>query len=621
MTGTLWIDIETRSRTDLTKTGVYRYVEDPDFAILMASWSTDGETVNSSFGNDIIDIPGLWSPKVTKVAHNAQFERVCFSKLYGWSPDRYLPPEQYRDTQAIAAELGFPQSLAKLAKALGAEEKDEAGTRLINLFCKPNRQGGWNGPDTHPMEWLDFIAYCEQDTATLIDVDRRLEAYGGWPTETERRLFMADQRINDRGIAIDTDLARRAVRVGALNQAEQKERVTELSGVDNPGSVPQMMAWARREGLGLQSMRAEEVEKALSGDLRPDHREVLELRQELALAAPAKFSAALDAHVGGRLRGTLKFFGAHTGRWAGRGTQVQNLPRASFKEDWEVEEAIMALGMGEQLSSEELKKLVRPMFIGPFAVVDYAAIEARVIAWLAGEEWALEAFRAGRDIYVETAQRMGGLTRAEGKVAVLALGYNGGANSLRAMAGEGTIGGLTDDELYEAYIWPWREANAAIVRLWKLLENRMASGGEVGPLLAWEKEGKRDRLLRLPSGRAIAYRNCRRETRRKFNDRKGKWEEREVLTFASPQGFRVDTYGGRLAENATQAVARDVLAEAVIRLEDAGYEVVAHVHDEILVETFDDWHDVQRIMVTPPAWADGLPIDGEGFNTYRYKKG
>lgn len=620
MTSTLWIDIETRSRVDLRKTGVYRYAECPDFMILMASWSTDGETINSSFGDDIEDIPGLWDVSVTKVAHNAQFERVCFSKLYGLSGE-YLDPEPWRDTQAIAAELGYPQSLAKLAKALGAEEKDEAGTRLINLFCKPNRKGEWNDATTHPMEWLEFIAYCDQDVATLIDVDRRLAAQGGWPTETERRLFMADQRINDRGIGIDVPLARRAVVVGEANQVEQKERVKAISGIDNAGSVPQLKAWAAREGLELPSLAAEAVSAALAGPLTPTQREVLELRQELALSAPAKFATALDSQVDGRLRGTLKFFGAHTGRWAGRGTQVQNLPRASFKSDVDTELAILDLMAGEQLPSEELKKLVRPMFIGPFAVVDYAAIEARVIAWLAGETWALEAFFAGRDIYVETAQRMGGLTRAEGKVAVLALGYNGGANSLRAMAGEGTIGGLTDDELYDAYIWPWREANAAIVKLWKLLENRMASGGEVGPLLSWEKEGKRDRLLRLPSGRAIAYRNCRRETRRKFNDRKGKWEEREVLTFAAPQGYRADTYGGRLAENATQAVARDVLAEAVIRLEDNGYRVVAHVHDEILVQTDDDWHDVQRIMVESPAWATGLPIDGEGFNTYRYKKG
>lgn len=620
MTSTLWIDIETRSRIDLTKLGVYRYVECPDFMILMASWSTDGETINASFGHDEIEaIPGLWDLSVTKVAHNAQFERVCFSKLYGLDGE-YLSPEQYRDTQAIAAELGYPQKLAKLAKALGAEEKDEAGTRLINLFCKPNRAGGWNDATTHPMEWLEFMAYCDQDVATLIDVDRRLAAKGGWPTETERRLFMADQRINDRGIAIDVPLARRAVVVGEANQAEQKERVRTIAGIDNAGSVPQLKAWAAREGLELPSLAAPAVEAALAGVLTPTQREVLELRQELALSAPAKFATAIDAQVGGRLRGTLKFFGAHTGRWAGRGTQVQNLPRASFKSDVDTELAIMDLMAGEQLSSEELKKLVRPMFIGPFAVVDYAAIEARVIAWLAGEQWALDAFYDGRDIYVETAQRMGGLSRAEGKVAVLALGYNGGANSLRAMAGEGTIGGLSDDQLYEQYIWPWREANSNIVKLWKILEAKFVSGGDVMGLLSWEKDG-RDRLLRLPSGRFIAYRNCRKETRQKFNVHKNKWEERQVLTFAGSQGFRVDTYGGRLAENATQAVARDVLAEAVIRLEDAGYDVVAHVHDEILVQTTDDWHDVQRIMVESPAWATGLPIDGEGFNTYRYRKG
>jgi DNA polymerase len=614
----LYIDIETRSRVDLKKSPVYRYTQCPDFRILMASWSIDGgSTVHSALTPEAIDtIPGLWDPTVTKVAHNAAFERVCFSRFAGLAPGAYLPVEEWEDTMSIAAELGFPKKLEHLAVALGAEEKDSAGTRLINLFCRPNRKGGWNGPDTHPLDWMDFIAYCDQDVSTLADVHRRLLEYGGWPTELERAVYEADQRINDRGIAIDVSMARHAVAAGAKNEIAQVARVTELTGVENPNSVQQMGRWLSEQGLRLPDLRAETVEKVLATDLTPTVREVLELRQELALAAPAKFATALGSQVNGRLHGTLSFFGAHTGRWAGRGTQVQNLPRAAFKLEVDQEMAILELLNDEDVSAEDLKRLVRALFIGPFTVVDYSAIEARVIAWLAGEGWALQAFRDGRDIYVETAQRMGGLSRAEGKVAVLALGYNGGPNSLRHMAGEGTIGGYTDEELYDQFVYPWREANPRIVLLWKQLETAFRTGGPAGPRLQFEKVGN-DRLLRLPSGRAIAYRKC--GVSRTMDPRTHKARER--LTFASPQGFRADTYGGRLAENATQAVARDILAEALVRLEKAGYRVVAHVHDEILVEGEHDVAEIAKIMTERPSWAPDMPIDGEGFTCQRYRKG
>jgi DNA polymerase len=617
-TKTLWVDIETRCCVDLKKYGAYRYAADPSFKIIMASWSLepDEAAIQTALTQDEIwDIPGLWDPKVRKVAHNAAFERICYSSRLG--PTEFLPPEHWHDTQAVAAELGYPASLDNLAKSLGATPKDSAGTRLINLFCKPNRKGEWNTYETHPMEWMSFIAYCEQDVGTLIEVDLLLEEQGNWPTETERQIFLVDQRINDRGIAIDVDMAREAVRAGATNTHLQKQQVTKITGVANPGSVTQLGAWFEGRGLPLPNLRKETVESALlRSDLPEDVREVLELRQELALAAPAKFSAALESQVEGRLRGTLKFFGAHTGRWAGRGTQVQNLPRAAFDSDLEVDQAILDLALGFDVPSEDLKKLVRPLFVGPFTVVDYAAIEARVIAWLAGEEWALEAFRAGRDIYVETAQRMGGLTRSEGKVAVLALGYNGGPNSLRALGNDGAIAACSDDELYERFVYPWRDANPSIVRLWSLLEKRFRSGGPVGEHLAFEKaNGNRDRLLRLPSGRAIAYRKCGVE---RVKDERGR--ERERLTFWSPAGYRTDTYGGRLAENVTQAVARDIMAEALLRLDRLGYHPVAHVHDEILVEGEHDVETISRIMTEVPSWADGMPINGEGFNAKRYKK-
>lgn len=622
----LWIDIETYSSIDLRKANVYRYVEDPAFEIMMAAWSTDGKNVEVALGyEEIWDIPGLWDPKVLKVAHNAGFERVCFSKFVGVKTGEYLPPEDWHDTMAVAGELGFPQSLEKLAPALGAAPKDSAGTRLINLFCKPDSKGKRTMPEDEPMKWLDFIAYCEQDVQTLIEVDHALEAYGGWPTETERQVFLADQIINDRGIKIDVRLARKAARVGELNQAEQKQRVRELAGVDNPNSIPQMNRWVEEQGLAelLPNMQAKTVELALQDHSLSDvQREVLGLRQELALAAPAKFSAALQSEVSGRLRGSLKFFGAHTGRWAGRGTQLQNLPRAAFDNEVDQYLAIEELLAGEQVSSEELKRLVRPLFLGPFTVVDYSSIEARVVAWLAGENWVLEACRAGRDIYVETADRMGGLTRSQGKIAVLALGYNGGANSLKVMASENDVyemGGeevriidMSDDDLRNHFVYPWRNANSNIAKLWKTLDYRFRAGGPVGDILEVEKVGRNDRLLRLPSGRSIAYRRC---AVRK--DEKG----RDRLSFHSPQGFRTDTYGGKLTENATQAVARDLLAEALVRLESEGYRVVAHIHDEIVIEGEHDVDVIAEIMCELPDWAEGLPVDGEGFTTERYRKG
>lgn len=696
MSSTLWIDIETRSRVDLKRFGVYRYVSCPDWKILMASYSLDGSPiVTATSEEEVHDIPGLWSPKVTKVAHNAPFERINFSEFTkrhrngkGLTDLGFLPPEEYHCTQVVARELGLPASLENAAKALGAAPKDSVGSYLINWFSKPQRDGTFRRPEDHPEKWAEFVAYCEQDVDTLMGIDMLEDELGGWPSETEREAWWADQRINDRGIAIDLDLCRKAVSMADAVTEETKEefRATTLWEVDNPGSIPQVHAWLESEDQDLPNLRAETVEAALKGDLPDNVRTALELRQELALAAPAKFASALSTQVDGRLRGTLGFFGAHTGRWAGRGTQPHNLPRATFKPEGEdaeliavmkdlglnkdeidakeqeiidrmTEDAIRALYRGET-NAATLKRLVRPMFtlgtdeIDAGVVVDYSAIEAVVIAWLAGEEWALQAFRDKRDIYVETAMRMGGLTRAQGKIAVLALGYNGGAGSLKAMAGEsdyfnpntgqpvhgGTLGesaeadspgrqriaDADDSVLYEQFVWPWRDANSNIVNLWHKLDARFRTSGPVGDHMEFEKSnGNKDRLLRLPSGRSITYRRAGIQTKKKWNKHKEKWEDRRVLTFQSAHRFpgRDETYGGRLAENATQAVARDLLAEALIRLERAGLQVVAHVHDEILVQGTRDVDLVKEVMCELPAWAEGLPVDGDGFTTYRYKKG
>ena len=591
----LYIDIETYSATPIDA-GVYRYVEDPDFRILMAAWSLDGGPVEVWFDN-YENIPGLTDPAVTKVAHNAQFERICFSR------DGFLPPEQWHDTMAIAAELGLPQALGPLSRRLGAEAKDEAGTRLINLFCVP-RRGKRTLPEEKPMEWLDFVAYCEQDVATLIDVDRRL---GGWPTATEHQVWLADQHINDTGIKVDVELARAAVTAAAANQAAQVAEISTLTGIENPNSGPQMLAWLNRDGVRLPNLQADTVSAALSGDLPDVERRVLELRQELALVAAKKFSAALGTvNRDGRARGGFRFHGAHTGRWTGRGIQLQNLPRHGFKLEVDAEMAIADLKAGLGADADTLKRLVRPVFTGPFTVVDYSAIEARVVAWLAGEEWALQAFRDGRDIYVETAERMGGLTRSQGKVAVLALGYNGSIGSLRAMGAEGS-----DSEL-KKLVNQWRRANPSIVQLWATLDQVFRTGGPVGEWAAVEKDGSL-RRLRLPSGRAIHYH----EYKPRLTE--GPAGPTVRHTFWDARYGRSDTYGGRLTENATQAVARDIMAEALVRLVDAGYRVVGHIHDEILVET-DEIDAVREIMVQQPSWAPGLPIDGAGFITARYRK-
>lgn len=619
---TLFIDLETRATIDLRKTNVYRYAEDPEFEILMAAYALDDEPVKVVIGEDAVrEIPGLWDDSVLKVAHNAQFERVCISRLAGLPTGEYLDPEPWHDTQAVAAEHGYPQKLEVLATWLGGEKKDTAGTALINWFCKPDRKGEFRRPEDHPEKWRAFVEYCRQDVVTLRDVHRRL---GDFPNEVERVIYFTDQAINDDGMKVDMDLARWAAAAVQDNSLEQEMEITEISGVENPNSRDQMMVWLNDNGARLRDFQAATVTKALEDDsLREDVRRVLELRQELALAAPKKYGAMLDAVCSdGRLRGGFKFFGAHTGRWAGRGVQPHNLPREELPKEADTDIALLDLEMGLGLNTSVLKALVRSLFVGPFSIVDYSAIEARVIAWLAGEEWALEAFRAGRDIYVETAERMGGLTRFQGKVAVLALGYGGGIGSLLVMGGGALVGaeGVTTKEKLSGhqrrdltqFVRTWRDANPSIVQFWYDLEDAFVNGGEAGRITV-EKDGKTRRLW-LPSGRAVTY---HRVARRFVQTEYGPKAE---ITFADPKwNNRAKTYGGSLAENVTQAVARDILAESLVRLHESGYRPVGHIHDEIIVEST-DLEGVTRTMTKNPPWASGLPIGAEGFIARRYRK-
>ena len=620
---TLYIDIESYSRINLKTSNAYRYAEDDEFQILMAAYAIDNEPVQVVFGTeDYLAIPGLWDGSMTlKIAHNAAFERICFSALLRGmlelEPLEFLPPEDWDDTQALAGEHGYPQRLEELAEALGGEKKDAAGTRLISLFCKPNRKGQRNLPEDYPVEWEEFIAYCIQDVVTLRDVHKRLP---GWPNEAEREAYLADQHINDTGIQVDLDLATQAVETAEDNKMEQELEVMSLTGVANPGSNLQLMAWLKGEGVSISNMQAATITGLLAGDLSPTVRRVLELRQELALVAAKKYTAALDrVNPDGRLRGSFFFFGAHTGRWAGRGVQLQNLPSATIQpeEGEDVDVAISAaaldvtLGLGSD--AHTLKALVRAMFTGPFTVVDYSAIEARVLAWLAGEEWALQAFRDKRDIYVETAARMGPqYTRKDGKVATLALGYNGGVGSLQAMGATGA------EHALKRLVYQWRDANENITGLWSEMEDAFRSGGPVGEHMRVDVDGT-SRYIVLPSGRAISYHNVKQQWK------ENKWGNRvRQITFSDPKKhpFRADTYGGRLTENVTQAVARDILAEAIVRLRAEGHKVVGHVHDEVLVEGLGtSIEDIAKSMTADLSWSAGLPLAAEGFTCPRYRKG
>ena len=621
----IYLDLETYSATDLKASGVYRYVTDPDFMVLMAAYAFGrDEPVKSTTDQATIrKLAQLCAdPNNTIWAHNANFERVSLSSVLGYdvSAGQLIDPGHWEDTQALAAVHGWPQSLERLAVAAGGEQKDTAGTRLINTFSKPNRKGERTLPDQRPEDWKLFLDYCVQDVVTLQDVAKFLP---GWPTDMERRIWVEDQRINDRGIRMDTDMVAVAAEVADLNRIEQELEVTNLTGVHNPGSTVQLVQWLQDQGVRINNLRKETVQDLLDfGGLDPTAQRVLELRQDLAVAASKKYLSALDrVSTDGRLRGSFQYHGAHTGRWAGRGVQLQNLPRETLEEvpgqseDDTIAQAVMRLMVEEESNANTLKALVRSMFLGPMTVVDYSAIEARVLAWLAGESWALEAFQNGRDIYVETASRMGPqYTRHEGKVATLALGYNGGVGSLAAMGAEGT-----HDQLQQI-VWTWRSANENIVQLWHDMEDGFRYGNRwVGDHIYVERD-EHTRILWLPSGRGIGYHRVGQQWVNKTWP-SGDTSRVRQLSFADPKIYprRADTYGGRLEENVTQGVARDVLAHALVRLEDAGLPVIGHVHDEILVEG-DHLDRVTELMVQPADWMDGLPMDAEGGVVPRYRK-
>lgn len=699
------LDIETYSDVELKKANVYAYSESLEFEILMCGWGVnDGAVVVDDDPTTIRDLIKQWTTDdgVKMVAHNAPFERICFSRSLGMPVGEYLPPEQWYDTMAVAALHGLPRSLEAMAKALHLTPKDSAGTRLINLFSKPYR-GKRVYAHQKPEQWQEFKDYCAQDVLTMREARHKLP---GWPKDGfERQLWYVDQRINDRGMRVDLDLARGAVEVAKRNTEKFEREVIEITGVENPGSTQQLGRWTESVGFPMPNWQKDTVKDTLSrSDLDDDVRRVLELRQELALVAHRKFEAALrGTSCDGRLRGQFMYHAAHTGRWSSRGVQVHNLARLAFEyKDSEGEKhyddlmegiVLDMITAGMDVSPEDLKKSVRPMFILDGISSDFSAIEARVLAWLAGEDWVLQAFIEGRDLYVEQADRMGaGMGRPDGKIAILAGGYQGSVGSFRNMGYGGRLcpldgkrtskakDRLSGDEYHDALadlvipeeVWDsepvqtylaraeqrripipeveaaiaghlrekardenhkcdveilalvraYRDANLMIRQFWYDIERVFWTGGEVGKIRI-EKRGTNGsiRWVHLPSGRILKYYGVHKRRVNKTDPDTGEemLETKNQLYYKHIQGYSEKTYGGRLTENITQAVARDLLADTLIRLDAAGYYVVGHVHDEALNES-DDAEGIREIMRTGPAWAEGLPLDASASMLHRYRK-
>ena len=648
------IDLETYSSIDLTESGVYRYTEAPDFDILLIGYSFDDEdevTVIDTFHIDPAEMTeftkALNDPHIMKVAYNANFERTCLAK---WM-EHEMPPEQWHDTMILALELGLPRSLADVGIALGLPEdklKDPQGKALITYFSKPCKATKTNGqrtrnlPEHDPAKWDLYKKYNRQDVVTEKEIWKKLIGFGVVKSEWE--LWQLDQKMNDHGVKLDVPMIHKIVDYDNKRQAELKEEAKALTGLENPNSLAQLKEWFAAQGMPMNSITKDTMTAALSLKYIPENvRKMLKIRQALGKASVAKYSTMLDAvNEDGRLRGILQFYGANrSGRWSGKLVQTHNLARNTLP-DLDLARELVAEGdfdtvqtlFGE--TSFVFSELVRTAFIPSdgcrFVVSDFSAIEARVISWISGEEWRLEAFRQGKDIYCESASQMyhvpvvkhgeNGELRQKGKIAELALGYQGGVGAMKQM----DRGGSIPEEEMQGIVDQWRLANPKVVKLWKTCEMAAKTSIE-------EKRTVKIRcgiafryiqgnlFITLPNGRHLCYWGARLE-----EDPRG-WGSKIIYMGVdqnTKQWGKVETYGGKLVENIVQATARDCLAEVMRQVSALGYQIVMHVHDEIIVDVPNEDKDapakITAIMGEPIAWALDLPLKGETYEATFYKK-
>ncbi|MEY8762501.1 MULTISPECIES: DNA polymerase [Clostridium] len=648
----LAIDVETYSSTDLIKCGVYAYVEASDFEILLFAYAYDDnpvEIIDLACGEKLPQavIGDLINPKIIKTAFNANFERTCLAKYL----NKFMPPEQWRCSAVHSLELGLPTSLDKVAKCMNLQQqKMSEGKALLRYFsmpCKPTKSNNGrtrNLPEHNREKWEIFKRYCKQDVEVERTIRKKLDRYPA--AENEWKLWALDQRINDGGVKIDKLLVENAIKCDEVYQNQKIKEAAALTNLENPNSPFQLKEWLETKGIKVKSLSKEKV-KELLGEVEDNKvKRVLELRQELSKTSVRKYEAMKRAMCHDeRVRGLMKFYGANrTGRWSSKLVQTQNLPRNNMDN---LEDARMLLKAGnfEMLEilfdsiPDVLSQLIRTAFIpsnnSRFIVSDFSAIEARVIAWIAGEKWVIDTFKSSGKIYEMTASKMFGVPiekivkgnpeyvlRQKGKVATLACGYQGSSGALIAMGAVKM--GLKEEELPEI-VAAWRESNSNIVRLWKKIETAAIKSVDEKKVVKMQyglEFSCRGGVLfiKLPSGRSLAYVRPRIETDVRFNKPKLTYEGIEQGT---KQWGRLNTYGGKLTENIVQAIARDCLAEAMLRLDKAGYKIAFHVHDEVILDVpngFGSLNEVNKIMGEPIEWAPGLPLKADGFETSYYKK-
>lgn len=651
---TLSLDLETYSGVDLGKSSVYRYAESPDFDVLLLGYSVDGgeaRVIDLAQGERIpSDVIGaLTDGRVRKWAFNAQFERVCLSRWlrrngyplrnesYSTPGDTcmdYLNPEGWYCTMVWAGYLGLPLSLRDVGTVLGLDrQKLTEGKELIKYFCVPGRDGTRCMPASTPKRWEDFKAYNLRDVQTETAVQARLQKYpvpeGVWSQ------YHLDQQINDRGIAVDRTLVRGAIGIDERSREELTARLQKLTMLDNPNSVQQMKDWLAANGLRTDTLGKKQVTGLLRTAPEP-LKSVLVLRQQLAKSSVKKYQAMENAVCAdGRVRGCFQFYGARTGRWAGRNIQLQNLPQNKMP-DLEQARALVRAGDYDSVrllydsTPDVLSQLIRTAFVpregGTFFVADFSAIEARVIAWLAGEEWRQQVFAEGGDIYCASASQMfhvpvekhgvNGHLRQKGKIAELALGYGGSVGALKAM---GAIEmGLREEEL-RPLVDAWSTANPRIVRLWWEVDRAVTRA--VSDRTATETHGIRFTcqsgmlFIALPSGRQLAY-----VKPRVGENQFGGSAITYMGTNAAKQWARLESYGPKFVENIVQAISRDILCYAMQALRDCA--IVAHVHDEVILEA-DPGMSLEAVcerMGRTPPWARGLVLRADGYAAPFYKK-
>ena len=641
----LEMDIESFSDVDLIKCGVYAYADSPAFEILLFAWSFDGgetQIIDLAQGEKLpAEVEeAIFDVSVTKTAYNANFERTCLSKHFG----RYIPPESWHCSAVQAAMLALPRSLEDVGRVLGLDEqKMKEGKELIRYFCVPCKPTKANGGRTRnlpchaPEKWELFKTYCKRDVDVEKFIRRKLHNFP--ITESEMELYRLDQRINDRGVLVDMGLVKQAIACERLHKEIVTKRAYELTELENPNSVVQLKGW-----LGDMGMEAESLsKKAVAGMIAETDGEVeelLRLRLMLAKTSVKKYEA-IERSVcsDGRVHGMLMFYGANrSGRWSGKNVQLHNLPK-NYLPDLELARNLVKQGRFEDIellydsTPNVLSELIRTAFIPKpgcrFVVADFSAIEARVMGWLSGEEWVLDVFRGDGRLYEMTASRMFGIPmaeigkgspeRAKGKVASLACQYGGSTGALVSMGALDM--GLTEDEL-PPLVAAWRKANPHMVQFWwdvdaaaiKAVTEKQKT--KVGRIIFEYKSGIL--FITLPSGRKLSYVKPRMAVN-KFG--------RDGLTYEgiseNKKWSRIETYGPKLVENIVQGTARDLLAEAMLRVEKKGYPIVMHCHDEIIAEVPEGIGSVDEmceVMAVQPEWAEGLPLRADGYQCNFYQK-